>query len=135
MIKSIDLKYGIAFGFVGFAITLVIIYLATGTLDLRFPAVIGAGFFGGGIIASIIRRLYKEGEERKANVIFLAVILVVSTPIIAKYTYDLLVGNWNIWKFIYILAGAYLISYGVFRVKFGCGKMRCGKKVENIRRK
>ena len=116
MIKSINLKYGIAFGFVGFAITLVFVYLATGTLDLRFPAVIGAGFFGGGFFSSMMKRLYKEGEEKKANLIFLAIVLIVCTPLIAKYIHDFLTGNWKIWKFIFIIAFVYLISYGAFRV-------------------
>ena len=80
MRKSINLKYGIAFGFVGFAITLVVIYLATGMLDPRFPAVIGTGFFGGGILASMMKRLYKEGEERKANLILLTVMLLYAHP-------------------------------------------------------
>ncbi len=44
MVKSIDFKYGILFGLVCFALTLVGMYLATGILDPRFPAVIGAGF-------------------------------------------------------------------------------------------
>ncbi|CAD7776828.1 hypothetical protein AIOGIFDO_02025 [Candidatus Methanoperedenaceae archaeon GB37] len=38
----IDLKYGMLFGFVGFALTLVGMYFATGVLGPRFPAVIGA---------------------------------------------------------------------------------------------
>ncbi len=43
----VDSKYGIAFGFAGFVITLAGMYYSTGMLDLRFPAV-GAGLFGGG---------------------------------------------------------------------------------------
>ena len=40
----IDLRYGMLFGFVGFALTFVGMYFATGVLDPRFPAEIGAGF-------------------------------------------------------------------------------------------
>lgn len=40
----IDLRYGMLFGFVGFALTLVGNF-ETGVLDPRFPAVIGAEFF------------------------------------------------------------------------------------------
>jgi len=29
-------------------------------LDLRFPAVIGVGFFGGGFLGSLIKRLHRE---------------------------------------------------------------------------
>ena len=46
MIKLADFKFGVLFGFVGFAPTLVGMYYATGTLDPRFPAAIGAGLFG-----------------------------------------------------------------------------------------
>lgn len=45
MVKPVDLKYGIAFGFAGFVITLVGIYYATGMLDLRFPAVYWSRIF------------------------------------------------------------------------------------------
>ncbi len=116
MVKPVDLKYGIAFGFAGFVITLVGIYYATGMLDLRFPAVIGAGFFGGGFLGSVMRRLHKDGEERKANFIFLALMLIVGIPLIAEYAYDILTGNWKIWKLISIFAFAYLICYGIFRI-------------------
>lgn len=116
MVKQVDLKYGMIFGFVGLIITLVVIYLTTGTLDLGFAAVVVAGFFGGGFLGSVMKRLYKEGEEKKANLIFLAIVLIVGTPLIAEYTHDFLTGNWKIWKFIPIFAFAYLISYGAFRV-------------------
>ena len=42
--RIIDLRYGMLFGFVGFALTLVGMYFSTGVLDPRFPTVIGAGF-------------------------------------------------------------------------------------------
>lgn len=45
MIELNDFKYGMLFGFVGFALTLVSMYFATGMFDPRFPAVIGAGLF------------------------------------------------------------------------------------------
>ena len=57
--------------------------------DPRFPAVI----CGGGFLGSLIKRLYKEGEERKANFIFLAVMLIVGTPLIAEYAYYILTGK------------------------------------------
>jgi len=110
------LKYGIAFGFAGFIIALAGMFYATGMLDLRFPAVIGAGFFGGGVLGSLVRRLNKKGEERKAGFIFLCIVLIAGIPSIAEYTYDILTGNWKIWKLISIFAFAYLISYEVFCV-------------------
>jgi len=67
-------KIGILFGIVGFILTLLSGYLATGTFDWRFPAVIGIGFFCGGFLGSQLRRLYKTGEERKANLIMLIII-------------------------------------------------------------
>jgi len=114
--KPVDLKYGIAFGFTGFVITLAGWYYSTGMLDLRFPAVIGVGLFGGGFFGSLIKRLYKEGEERKANSIFLAVILVSGIPLIVEYIHDFLIGNWSMWKLISIFVFTYLICYGTFRV-------------------
>ena len=45
MVKQINLKYGMIFGFVGLIITLVVICLTKSTLDLRFAAVVVAGFF------------------------------------------------------------------------------------------
>ncbi|MDF2954960.1 hypothetical protein [Candidatus Alkanophaga liquidiphilum] len=45
MIELNDFKYGMLFGFVGFALTLVSMYFATGMFDPRFSAVIGAGLF------------------------------------------------------------------------------------------
>ena len=116
MIESTDFKYGMLFGFVGFALTLVGWYFTTGAFDPRFPAVIGVGLFGGGFLGSLMKRLYKEGEERKANFIFLAVVLIVGIPLISEYTYDILAGNWKIWKLISIFAFAYLICYGIFRI-------------------
>jgi len=61
----------------------------------------------------VLRKLYREEEERKANFIFLAVILIVSIPLIAEYTYDILTGNWKILKLISIFAFVYLIDYGI----------------------
>ncbi len=116
MIKSIDLKYGILFGVVGFALTLLGMYYATGTVDPRFSAVIGAGFFGGGFLGSVMRRLYREEKEREANFIFLALMLIAGIPLIARYAYDILTGNWKIWKLISIFAFTYLICYGIFRI-------------------
>ena len=90
-------------------------YYPIGILDPGFPAVIGAGFFGGGFLGSLLRRLRKEGEERRADFIFLAIILIVGIPSIAEYIH-ILTGNWKIWKFISIFAFAYLICYGIFRI-------------------
>ncbi|HIP25173.1 MAG TPA: hypothetical protein EYG81_01730 [Archaeoglobus profundus] len=59
MVKQINLKYGMIFGFVGLIITLVVICLTKSTLDLRFAAVVVAGFFGGEFLGSVLRRLYK----------------------------------------------------------------------------
>ena len=116
MVNLTDFKYGMLFGIVGFILTLVGAYFATGTFDPRFPAVIGIGLFGGGFLGSLIKRLYKEGEERKANFIFLAIMLIVGVPLISEYTYEILAGNWKVWKFVSIFIFVYLICYGVFRV-------------------
>jgi len=64
----ISLKYGMLFGFVGFTLTLIGMYLAMGILAPRFPAVIGTGLFSEGFLSSLIKskRLYK-GEGRKAS--------------------------------------------------------------------
>jgi len=121
----IDLKYGMLFGSAGFALTLASMYFATGVLDPRFPAVIGVGVFGGGFLGSLIRRLHKEGEERKANFIFLAVFLLTGILLIAECIYDILTGNWKsiltgnwkIWRFISIFAFVYLICYAILRIK------------------
>jgi len=64
----------------------------------------------------LIKRLHKEGEERKVNLIFLAIVLIVGIPLITEYTYDILAGNWEIWKLISIFAFAYLICHGIFRI-------------------
>jgi len=102
MIESTDFKCGMLFGFVGFALTLVGWYFTTGTFDPRFPAVIGVGLFSGGFLGSLIKRLYKEGEERKANFIFLVVMLIVGIPLISEYTYDILAGNWKIYGSLFL---------------------------------
>jgi len=44
------------------------------------------------------------------------------TPLIAENTYDILTGNWKIWKFISIFAFVYLVCYGILRVKKGVEK-------------
>ena len=116
-----DLKYGMLFGFAGFALTLVGWYFATGVLDPRFPAVIGTGLFGGGFLGSLIKRLHEEGEERKANLVFLTVMLVVGIPSIVEYAYDILTGNWKIWELISLFGFAYLICYAIFRFSFHSG--------------
>ena len=113
------------FGFTGFTLTLISWYFATGMLDPRFPAVIGAGLFTGGFLGSLMRRLHKEGEERKANFIFLVIILLACILLIADCISDILTGNWksiltnwkNILRFISILAYVYLICYVVLRIK------------------
>ena len=119
-----DVKYGMLFGFIGFALTLISWYFATGALDPRFPAVIGAGLFGGGFLGSLMRRLHREGEERKANFIFLAVILIATILLIADCISDILIGNWKstltnwkILRFVSIFASVYLICYIILRIK------------------
>ena len=63
--RIIDLRYGMLFGFVGFALTLVGMYFATGVLDPRFPTVRGAGFFAGGFAGSI--NIKKEKKEKQTS--------------------------------------------------------------------
>ena len=75
-----DIKIGALAGITGFFLTFIFWYLTTGYFDWRFPAVIGTGCFGGGFLGSMLRRLYKTGEERKATMIVLIVIsfLIIS---------------------------------------------------------
>ncbi|AGK61881.1 hypothetical protein Asulf_01915 [Archaeoglobus sulfaticallidus PM70-1] len=110
-----DIKFGILFGLVGFTLTLLTMYSATGILDWRFPAVIGTGFFGGGFLGSLMRRLYKGGEERKANLILLVCALCL-IPVIIENLYDVFTGNWRTWKAISVVGGVYLICFAIFRV-------------------
>lgn len=72
-----DLKIGILFGIVGFILTLLSGYLATGTFDLIFPVVIGIGFFGGGFLGSLLRRLQQTGEQKKVNLIMFVIICLL----------------------------------------------------------
>ena len=59
----IDLRYGMLFGFVGFALTLVDMYFATGVLDPRFPAEIGAGF----LLEDFLVHIKKEKKEKQIS--------------------------------------------------------------------
>ena len=101
-----SLKIGILFGIVGFILTLLSGYLATGTFDLRFPAVIGIGFFGGGFLGSQLRRLYKTGEERKANLIMVIIIgLLMISQIYSLATGQIRGPTWRI-----ILTGTTIVG-------------------------
>jgi len=102
-----DIKFGILFGVIGFTLTIFSMYLATGIFDWRFPAVIGTGFFGGGVLGSFMRRWYKSGEERKANLIFsfLLIFLLISN------VYDLITGEIKVWKVVNVFACIFLLLY------------------------
>ncbi len=88
-----NLKAGILFGIVGgiagFILTLLLGYLATGTFDLRFPAVMGIGFFGGAFLGSVLRGLQQTGDQKKVNPIGFMLLCLVLIFI----TYDLMSGN------------------------------------------
>jgi uncharacterized membrane protein YfcA len=75
-----DIKIGAFAGITGFFLIFVFWYLTTGYFDWRFAAVIGTGCFGGRFLGSMLRRLYKTSEERKATMIVLIVIsfLIIS---------------------------------------------------------
>ncbi len=69
-----NLKIGIFAGIIGFILTFLFGYLTTGTFDLRFPAVIGIGFFGGVYGGLKIRQMIISDEELKATLISLIAI-------------------------------------------------------------
>jgi eight-cysteine-cluster-containing protein len=74
MINKKDLKIGALAGITGFFLVFIFLYLTTGYLDWRFAAVIGIGCFGGGFWGSMLRRLSKAGEGRKATMITLIMV-------------------------------------------------------------
>jgi hypothetical protein len=69
-----DLKIGVFAGILGSILTFLFGYLTTGTFDLRFPSVIGIGFFGGVYGGLKIRQMIISGEELKATLISLIAI-------------------------------------------------------------
>nr|QNO52137.1 hypothetical protein MDNCFBIC_00007 [Methanosarcinales archaeon ANME-1 ERB6] len=82
-----DFKIGILFGIVGFILTLLFAYLATGTFDLIFPAVIGIGFFGGGFLGSVLKRLQQTGNRKTVNlIVFIMICLVLISQIYSLAT-------------------------------------------------
>jgi hypothetical protein len=84
-----DLKIGIFAGIIGFILTFLFWYLTSGTFDLKFPAVIGIGFFGAGVLGSVLRRLQQTGDQKKVNPIGFMLLCLVLIFI----TYDLMSGN------------------------------------------
>ena len=109
-----SLKIGILFGIVGFILTLLSGYLATGTFDLRFPAVIGIGFFGGGFLGSQLRRLYKTGEGRKANLIMVIIIgLLMISQIYSLATGQIRGPTWRIILTGTTIVGCVFVGYVV----------------------
>lgn len=73
MINKKDLKIGALAGITGFVLAFLFVYFTAGFewRFLEFPAVIGIGCFGGGFLGSMLRRLNKAGEGRKATMIVL----------------------------------------------------------------
>jgi len=111
-----DFKIGILFGIVGFILTILFAYLATGTFDLRFPAVIGIGFFGGGFLGSVLKRLQQTGNRKTVNlIVFIMICLVLISQI-----YSLATGQIRgpMWRMIIttttiigcVIAGYFIIS-------------------------
>ncbi len=108
-----DVKVGVLFGVIGFGLTSLFWYLTTNTFDWKFPAVIGAGFFGG-LLGSIMRRLHKSGEERKA----FALSSIIWVPLIIIHVYEILTGNWKTWNFLFVFCGVlFLTSYAMSTFK------------------
>jgi hypothetical protein len=109
-----NLKAGILFGIAGFILTLLLGYLATGTFDLRFPAVIGIGFFGGAFLGSLLRGLYKTGEGRKANLIMVIIIgLLMISQIYSLATGQIRGPTWRIILTGTTIVGCVFVGYVV----------------------
>ena len=101
-----SLKIGILFGIVGFILTLLSGYLATGTFDLRFPAVIGIGFFGGGFLGSVLKRLQQTGNQKKVNlIVFILICLMLISQIYLLATGQIRGPTWRM-----ILTGTTIIG-------------------------
>ena len=97
---------GILFGIVGFVLTLLFAYLATGTFDLRFPAVIGIGFFGGGFLGSVLKRLQQTGNQKKVNlIVFILICLMLISQIYLLATGQIRGPTWRM-----ILTGTTIIG-------------------------
>lgn len=92
-----DLKMGILAGTTGFLLTFLFWYLTTGIFELRFPAVIGVGFFCGGFLGSMLSTLYKHGEERKVK---LAILILICLLIILNVHYLLESGMGPGWRWV-----------------------------------
>jgi len=106
--------FGIAGGIAGFILTLLLGYLATGTFDLRFPAVIGIGFFGGAFLGSLLRRLYKTGEGRKANLIMAIIIgLLMISQIYSLATGQIRGPTWRMILTSTTILGCVFVGYVV----------------------
>ena len=124
-----SLKIGILFGIVGFILTLLFAYLATGTFDLRFPAVIGIGFFGGGFLGSQLRRLYKTGEERKANLIMVIIIgLLMISQIYSLATGQIRGPMWRMIITTTTIIGCVIVGYFILSSLMKSGKKTKMKK-------
>ncbi len=115
MIKTkykMNLKIGILFGIVGFVLALLFWYLTTGTFDWRFPTVIGVGSFSGGVLVSILRGLYKTGEERKANLVMSIIIgLLMISQIYSLVTGQIKGPTWRMISIGTIIIGSVFVGY------------------------
>lgn len=69
-----DIKIGALAGIIGFFLIFIFGYL-TGYFDWRLAAAIGIGCFCGGVLGSMLRRLKKAGEGRKATMITTLIIV------------------------------------------------------------
>ena len=111
-----DLKagilFGIAGGIAGFILTLLLGYLATGTFDLRFPAVMGIGFFGGGFLGSVLKRLQQTGNQKKVNlIVFIIICFAVISQIYSLATGQIGGPTWRMILTTTTIIGCVYIGY------------------------
>jgi peptidoglycan/LPS O-acetylase OafA/YrhL len=118
-----DFKIGILFGIVGFILTLLFAYLATGTFDWRFPAVIGIGFFGGGFLGSVLKRLQQTGNRKTVNlIVFIMICLVLISQIYSLATGQIGGPMWRMIITTTTIIGCIYIGYFIISSLMKSGK-------------
>ena len=118
-----DFKIGILFGIVGFILTLLFAYLATGTFDLRFPAVIGIGFFGGGFLGSVLKRLQQTGNRKTVNlIVFIMICLVLISQIYSLATGQIRGPMWRMIITTTTIIGCVFVGYFIISSLMKSGK-------------
>ncbi|MCK4399292.1 MAG: hypothetical protein KAV25_09925 [Methanophagales archaeon] len=118
-----DLKIGILFGIVGFILTLLSGYLATGTFDLGFPAVIGIGFFGGGFLGSVLKRLQQTDNRKTVNlIVFIMICLVLISQIYSLATGQIRGPMWRMIITTTTIIGCVIAGYFILSSLMKSGK-------------